>query len=64
MNPWQDFSNRVSGRNTKVQLAIMTSDDTHSRTVALLEKHERFGMAADQIHIIKQEKVRLYVHVA
>jgi UDP-sugar pyrophosphorylase len=35
----------------------MTSDDTHSRTVALLEKNNYFGMTKNQITIIKQEKV-------
>lgn len=35
----------------------MTSDDTHARTVALLEKHANFGMAEGQVTIVKQEKV-------
>lgn len=35
----------------------MTSDDTDARTKALLKKHSNFGMAADQITILKQDKV-------
>merc|ERR1740130_864664 len=35
----------------------MTSDDTHSRTVALLEDNGYFGMDNDQITLVKQEKV-------
>ncbi|PRW45148.1 UDP-sugar pyrophosphorylase 1 [Chlorella sorokiniana] len=38
-------------------LAIMTSDDTHQRTVDLLEKHSYWGAAPGQITLIKQEKV-------
>jgi UDP-sugar pyrophosphorylase len=38
-------------------LAIMTSDDTHARTVALLAKHANFGAAPGQVTLIKQEKV-------
>jgi UDP-sugar pyrophosphorylase len=38
-------------------LAIMTSDDTHARTVALLAQHANFGAAPGQITLIKQEKV-------
>eukprot|EP00271_Cylindrocystis_brebissonii_P023199 TRINITY_DN947_c0_g2_i1.p1 TRINITY_DN947_c0_g2~~TRINITY_DN947_c0_g2_i1.p1 ORF type:complete len:631 (-),score=144.25 TRINITY_DN947_c0_g2_i1:449-2341(-) len=40
-----------------VPLVIMTSDDTHGRTVELLEKNSYFGMAKTQIHLLKQEKV-------
>ena len=35
----------------------MTSGDTHDRTVALLEKNNNFGMAPNQITLMKQEKV-------
>ena len=35
----------------------MTSGDTHSDTLTLLEKHNNFGMEKDQIIILKQEKV-------
>lgn len=50
-----------SGGDRVVPLAIMTSDDTHARTVALLEKHANFGAAAGQVQIIKQEKVAALV---
>ena len=38
-------------------LAIMTSDDTHAKTVALLAEHNNFGAAPGQVVTIKQEKV-------
>ena len=38
-------------------LAIMTSDDTHARTAALLAAHKDFGAAPGQVTLIKQEKV-------
>jgi UDP-sugar pyrophosphorylase len=38
-------------------LAIMTSDDTHARTEALLQTNNFFGAAPGQVTLIKQEKV-------
>ena len=38
-------------------LVIMTSDDTHARTQALLEQQNNFGAAPGQITLVKQEKV-------
>ena len=38
-------------------LAIMVSDDTHDKTVALLEKNAYFGMEQSQVTIMKQGKV-------
>ena len=35
----------------------MTSDDTHTQTVKLLEENNYFGMPKDQISFMKQEKV-------
>lgn len=46
---------RFPGR--KLPLAIMTSDDTHCRTLDLLRAHAYFGADQDQIRLIKQEKV-------
>lgn len=40
-----------------IPLAIMTSGDTHERTVSLLEANNNFGMKKDQIVIVKQELV-------
>ncbi|CAI9763996.1 unnamed protein product [Fraxinus pennsylvanica] len=42
---------------TEIPLAIMTSDDTHSRTVELLESNAYFGMKPTQVKLLKQEKV-------
>ncbi|KAJ0841343.1 putative nucleotidyltransferase [Helianthus annuus] len=38
-------------------LVIMTSDDTHERTLQLLEAHDYFGMKPTQVKLLKQEKV-------
>jgi len=40
-----------------VPLCIMVSDDTHDRTVHLLEKHSYFGLNKAHIDIVKQENV-------
>ena len=41
----------------KIPFAIMTSDDTHTLTIELLEANKYFGMDPQQITIVKQEKV-------
>lgn len=38
----------------KLPLCIMTSGDTNEKTVALLKKHNNFGMDEDQITIVQQ----------
>ncbi|KAL8193664.1 hypothetical protein R6Q57_026799 [Mikania cordata] len=40
-----------------VPLVIMTSDDTHERTLQLLESNSYFGMKSTQVKLLKQEKV-------
>ena len=40
-----------------IPLAIMTSGDTHDKTLKLLESNNYFGMKRDQITFIKQELV-------
>jgi UDP-sugar pyrophosphorylase len=35
--------------NRKLPLAIMTSDDTHERTLHLLEQHQYFGLERSQV---------------
>jgi len=35
----------------------MVSDDTHDRTIQLLEANDYFGLAKDQVDIVKQENV-------
>mmetsp|Transcript_101101 Transcript_101101/g.290997 ORF Transcript_101101/g.290997 Transcript_101101/m.290997 type:complete len:588 (+) Transcript_101101:118-1881(+) len=40
-----------------IPFVIMTSDDTHAPTAALLEESDYFGLARKQVHILKQEKV-------
>jgi UDP-sugar pyrophosphorylase len=40
-----------------VPLAIMVSDDTEARTVALLEKNNYFGLKREHVDLMKQENV-------
>lgn len=40
-----------------IPLAIMTSDDTHEPTRSFLAAHGHFGLSAQQVHLVKQEKV-------
>ena len=40
---------RFGDESTTIPLAIMTSDDTHARTEALLEANNYFGMAKGQV---------------
>eukprot|EP00668_Euglena_longa_P002744 GGOE01003204.1.p1 GENE.GGOE01003204.1~~GGOE01003204.1.p1 ORF type:complete len:299 (+),score=44.69 GGOE01003204.1:81-899(+) len=40
-----------------IPFAIMTSDDTHAQTVALLDAHAQFGLPVGQLQIVKQETV-------
>lgn len=39
----------AAAEGRQLPLAIMTSDDTHARTQALLEQHSYFGMQAGQV---------------
>jgi hypothetical protein len=47
----------ASGAGAPLPLAIMTSDDTHARTAALLADNGDFGLAPGQVTLMKQEKV-------
>lgn len=40
-----------------IPFVIMTSGDTHARTLQLLEESNYFGLAREQIHVLLQEKV-------
>lgn len=48
---------RRAGNRMKLPFAIMTSDDTHSRTLELLKTHKYFGLDPTQVTLMKQEKV-------
>jgi len=39
---------------TQIPLVIMTSDDTHGRTLELLESNSYFGMQPTQVTLLKQ----------
>ncbi|CAI0393300.1 unnamed protein product [Linum tenue] len=55
----QEASCKVTGGQSErdIPFAIMTSDDTHARTMQLLESNKYFGMKPAQIKLLKQEKV-------
>nr|DAD39808.1 TPA_asm: hypothetical protein HUJ06_014131 [Nelumbo nucifera] len=55
----QDASCRLAQGQCQAQipLVIMTSDDTHARTLELLESNAYFGMKPTQVKLLKQEKV-------
>ncbi|KDO80459.1 hypothetical protein CISIN_1g006297mg [Citrus sinensis] len=54
----QESSCRLAeGKCQEIPFAIMTSDDTHSRTQELLESNSYFGMKPTQVKLLKQEKV-------
>jgi len=46
-----------TNRKVLLPLAIMTSGDTHQRTVDLLRDNNNFGMEPDQVTLMQQEKV-------
>lgn len=46
----------------KIPLVIMTSDDTDPLTRKLLSDNDNFGLDADQIRIIKQDKVAALIN--
>eukprot|EP01024_Parvocaulis_polyphysoides_P033643 TRINITY_DN2987_c0_g4_i1.p1 TRINITY_DN2987_c0_g4~~TRINITY_DN2987_c0_g4_i1.p1 ORF type:complete len:397 (+),score=64.00 TRINITY_DN2987_c0_g4_i1:93-1283(+) len=48
---------RKSSAKKPLPLAIMTSDDTHKKTINLLESNDYFGLDKAQVSFIKQEKV-------
>eukprot|EP00892_Ulva_mutabilis_P004215 jgi/Ulvmu1/2165/UM013_0009.1 len=48
---------RASGARKPLPLAIMTSDDTHAATAALLKQHDYFGARPRQVHLMKQGRV-------
>ena len=50
-------AHRGASKKVRLPLCIMTSGDTHKKTVALLDANDWFGMCG-QLDIIKQEKVR------
>ncbi|KAK1280614.1 UDP-sugar pyrophosphorylase [Acorus gramineus] len=55
----QNASNSIlqGQREAQIPLVIMTSDDTHTPTVDLLESNSYFGMKPTQVKLLKQEKV-------
>mmetsp|Transcript_8573 Transcript_8573/g.25264 ORF Transcript_8573/g.25264 Transcript_8573/m.25264 type:complete len:657 (-) Transcript_8573:608-2578(-) len=51
------FQARACRGGKVIHLAIMTSDDTHAKTVDFLSKNANFGLKDEQLHVMKQEKV-------
>lgn len=48
---------RASGARKPLPLAIMTSDDTHAATLALLKQHDFFGARPRQVQLMRQGRV-------
>lgn len=48
---------RASGARKPLPLAIMTSDDTHDATAALLKEHDNFGARPRQVRLMRQGRV-------
>jgi UDP-sugar pyrophosphorylase len=55
---------RKSGATKPLPLAIMTSDDTHDKTLELLEKNSFFGAKPQQVHLLKQGRVPCFINPA
>ncbi|KAB2071626.1 hypothetical protein E1A91_A08G243900v1 [Gossypium mustelinum] len=55
----QEASSRLTQGTCQKEIpfVIMTSDDTHTSTVDLLESNSYFGMKPSQVKLLKQEKV-------
>lgn len=51
------YNEAKSPPSTPIPLAIMTSDDTHDATQALIDENKNFGLAEGQIILMKQGKV-------
>jgi len=47
----------ITDDNFHIPLCIMTSDDTHIKTLGLLEANNYFGFKKENLTIVKQEKV-------
>lgn len=55
---FQARANKAANRtDIVIPLAIMTSADTHGKTLDLLQAHNNFGMVEEQITLVKQELV-------
>lgn len=53
----EKYTEKQNGKNPKLPLAIMTSEDTHDKTLQLLRSNYCFGFSEDQLTIMKQQKV-------
>ena len=53
----QNKTNELNCTDVKLPLAIMTSDDTHEKTINLLKKEDYFGLDKNNVNILKQDKV-------
>jgi UDP-sugar pyrophosphorylase len=55
---FQDYARAATGDSAlELPLAIMTSGDTHAKTVELLEANSNFGLSGSQLTLMKQELV-------
>eukprot|EP00920_Eleutheroschizon_duboscqi_P028779 GHVT01069989.1.p1 GENE.GHVT01069989.1~~GHVT01069989.1.p1 ORF type:complete len:528 (+),score=26.79 GHVT01069989.1:1572-3155(+) len=57
LRAYQTHIKSTTGKEVELPLAIMTSDDTHAKTAALLKHHKNYGLGSSQITLMKQSKV-------
>jgi len=61
---FQDYARKQTKDATlELPLAIMTSGDTHEMTLELLKANDDFGLSAEQITVMMQEKVPALIDV-
>uniref|UniRef100_A0A182W9T2 UDP-N-acetylglucosamine diphosphorylase n=1 Tax=Anopheles minimus TaxID=112268 RepID=A0A182W9T2_9DIPT len=48
---------QLAGGDARINWYIMTSDHTHTETLAFFEEHHYFGLPADQIRLFRQRSV-------
>lgn len=53
----EKYAEKQNGIRPRLPLAIMTSEDTHDRTLRLLKANSCFGLPEDQLTVMKQQKV-------
>lgn len=51
----QGKSNRINGEDREIPFVIMTSDETHAQTVALLEQNRSFGLRGFSVNPTAEE---------
>jgi UDP-sugar pyrophosphorylase len=51
------YQSKLGMKDSFIPLCIMTSDDTNTGTIKLLEENNYFGLMKEQVTIVKQQKI-------